>query len=60
MTTRGMGDDGFRAVGALIADVLRGEGGHHPALQRRCLELASAHPIPAAFGGFDKMRKRSE
>ena len=60
MTTRGMGDDGFRAVGALIADVLRGEGGHDPALQRRCLELASAHPIPAAFGGFDKMRKRSE
>jgi glycine hydroxymethyltransferase len=59
MATRGMREDGFAAVGALIAAVLRGAGKQDPGLERRCRELASLYPIPAAFTGLEPMPKRS-
>jgi glycine hydroxymethyltransferase len=59
MATRGMREEGFAAVGALIVDMLRAKGEHDPALERRCRELAVSFPIPAAFSGFQAMPKRS-
>jgi glycine hydroxymethyltransferase len=59
MATRGMREDGFANIGALIAEVLRGTGEHQPDLERRCRELASSYPIPAAFSSLQAPPERS-
>ena len=52
MTTRGMGQEGFTEVGNIVARLLAGSGDSDPVLDRRCRELAHAHPIPNAVDNF--------